>query len=124
MSVKKKHFARFMAEVTKQIANEYYGPKDLPPRWSVLAKSTDKWLGLFISGNKAKIKAGSRKNKHIPQIKFADWQRNCTNIARSTAIHEVVHMHLWWKYGYTEHGRRFNKEMLRLAKLGAQNGVW
>ena len=47
--------------------------------------------------------------------------RTTDSIWRPTLLHEMVHMYMpknvW-------HGPRFQKEMLRLAKAGAFNGLW
>lgn len=43
-------------------------------------------------------------------------------IAKSTLLHEMVHLSL--SHSNQEHGRKFQKEMLRLAKKGAFKGLW
>jgi hypothetical protein len=42
-------------------------------------------------------------------------------IALMTLLHEMVHLSLPPRFN---HGPRFNKEMLRLAKAGAFRGIW
>ena len=46
-----------------------------------------------------------------------NWERS----VEATLIHEMVHLALPVK---VQHGPRFEKEMLRLAKAGAFKGVW
>ena len=45
------------------------------------------------------------------------WDR----IARTTLLHEMVHVYLPKE---VNHGHRFQREMLRLAKAGAFKGLW
>ena|ERR1700683_3956793 len=118
-----KNATNFAAHILRKLARKYYRKSDLPPGFLVRVTKI-KELGYVEFGNKQKIKAGSKKHKHAPCIRFAKWTRRAPRIMHGTAIHEIAHLHLWWKYEYLGHGRRFNKEMLRLAKLGAQNGVW
>ena len=48
---------------------------------------------------------------------FKKWRA----VALMTLLHEMVHLWLPKKYN---HGVRFQKEMLRLAKAGAFRGIW
>ena len=51
--------------------------------------------------------------------KQKDW---CT--VGITLLHEMAHMHLYIKDGYTGHGNKFQREMKRLANAGAFRNFW
>lgn len=42
-------------------------------------------------------------------------------VSQGVLLHEMAHLNLGWG---VNHGRKFQKEMLRLAKAGAFKGVW
>lgn len=55
-------------------------------------------------------------------IEIARWSQKWPEVATMTLLHEMAHMKLRKRtYG---HGILFQKEMQRLAKLGAFNGLW
>lgn len=45
---------------------------------------------------------------------------NFEDVARMTLLHEMAHIHI----AHWRHGEPFQKEMLRLATLGAFRGLW
>lgn len=47
--------------------------------------------------------------------------RRRESVWKLTLLHEMVHMYL---PDACEHGKKFQKEMLRLARLGAFKGLW
>jgi hypothetical protein len=47
--------------------------------------------------------------------------RGKKSLWKMAVIHETVHVRL---DPHQNHGRKFNAEMLRLAELGAMNGIW
>jgi len=47
-----------------------------------------------------------------------------TRVTRGTLLHEMAHLKLWKKYPKENHGNIFNKEMKRLAKVGAFRNLW
>jgi predicted metal-dependent hydrolase len=53
-------------------------------------------------------------------IIFNPWMKGKRNLQRFTLLHEMVHV----KYPEHYHGPRFQKEMMRLAKLGAFAKLW
>lgn len=67
-----------------------------------------------------------RKSKHKividTKLKFS------SNLVRATLLHEMVHEKLYKKYGHDiprgTHGPLFQKEMKKLAKIGAFNRLW
>lgn len=54
-----------------------------------------------------------------PRIVINEKYRHSWTITIGTLLHEMVHLE-----GYWGHGWRFNRRMLRIAKLGALNGLW
>lgn len=58
------------------------------------------------------------------KIQISKWTKKNPKILAMTLLHEMVHVKLWDVPGITDHGRRFDKEMTRLAVAGAFNGLW
>lgn len=47
--------------------------------------------------------------------------RTAERVAKMTLLHEMVHVKLWPQ---TSHGARFQREVMRLAAVGAFRGLW
>ena len=70
------------------------------------------------------------------EILISNCVRNWPNTLKRTLLHEMVHYWLYIRPDVTyadrrnakeddgKHGKRFNREMLRLAKRGAFHGIW
>lgn len=84
---------------------EYFGGK-LPPARVRFAKIA--WMGEAYLGS----------GEIYINVLLKKWERGG---ARFTLLHEMAHLSL---PASVDHGPRFQKEMLRLAKAGAFNGVW
>lgn len=56
-----------------------------------------------------------------PEIRISTDIRRWTKTVKCTLLHEMAHVALPVR---VEHGPRFEREMLRLAKLGAFCGLW
>lgn len=104
---------RELVEWYKKYNRRYFGGK-LPPvplavfvRFSKIGEdslghsiwSLDRWQMIEISHD------------------IQDWDR----VVRKTLLHEMVHLSLPMR---VEHGPKFQKAMLRLAKLGAFKELW
>jgi hypothetical protein len=60
-----------------------------------------------------------------PVIRITNEIRGWDGIVKSTLLHEMVHLELNGKGpGWKDHGREFDRRMLRLAKQGAFRGIW
>jgi len=96
-------------------------PKDCRVIYSDLSKLR------YMGAHKATTKDGDRKNsKHIIWIDHKlRWSNKLVDM---TLLHEMVHLKLFKKYGHEVprglHGPLFQKEMKRLAKVGAFNRLW
>lgn len=72
------------------------------------------WYGTYKDG------ADAAPLDHL--IEIARWSQNLPEIAAMTLLHEMAHVKL--RNRTHGHGILFQKEMQRLAKLGAFNGLW
>jgi predicted SprT family Zn-dependent metalloprotease len=59
------------------------------------------------------------------EIHLDPWLRHSMRVADFTLLHEMVHLKLRYKdTGCSAHGHLFQREMKRLARIGAFNGLW
>jgi hypothetical protein len=93
----------------------YFGnklPKECIVKW---AFQTKEWMG---RQSWRKLKKGAPKT---PIIQVSAKYRFNKSVAHLTLLHEMVHLALPKR---VNHGPRFHKEMLRLAKAGAFSRWW
>jgi Zn-dependent peptidase ImmA (M78 family) len=55
------------------------------------------------------------------EIAINTWLRDWPTLWRWTLLHEMVHLFL---PDHADHGEKFQKEMLRLARAGAFRNLW
>lgn len=88
----------------KYFNNELPNPPNVKVKWGTIAPDMGMQLGMEITIN----------SKH----------RSCQRLWRGTLLHEIVHLYLDDTPIRADHGKEFQAEMLRLAKLGAFRNIW
>lgn len=111
----------------------YFGgrlPKDTKVKWGELAGIHA--IGVYNEGHKILARRVRGKNKGtLRTIKYVrdeiviDWRlKSMFRIAATTLLHEMVHQKLKNKDRGDGHGHVFQREMKRLARLGAFHYLW
>jgi hypothetical protein len=118
-------------------------PRDTKVLWGIenesclgYARRECAYPGIFKT-EEAAIRARDKINQGLipePMAKYTIWihpktqfdvpKSRPTKVALMTLLHEMVHLKLWKKYPKEQHGHRFNKEMKRLARVGAFRNLW
>ena len=87
----------------------YFGnrlPKDMPMRFANIRELGKTWVC---------------KHNAVLGIEISSRLRCISAVTVMVVLHEMLHVE---KTRYKGHGWRFDKRMLRLAKMGAFNGLW
>lgn len=78
-----------------------------------------------LLGRTVRVRAHKRRSKDDKfAIRISTSIRFSRSLWASTLLHEMVHYKQKNKYACGVYGRMHNREMLRLAKAGAFNGLW
>jgi hypothetical protein len=92
-----------------------------------LPDCTIRWEDLKIFGRYYPIRERSEKFPNVVfvehVIELARWSQNKPRQWKLTLLHEMVHLKQWREKG-NPHGHKFQREMKRLAGVGAFNRLW
>ncbi len=100
--------------------NDHWFGGELPHDTEVFWEPASGYLGQTCEVRGCDVD-GAETGKSEVLIRIDPTLRFSSAMAQLTLMHEMVHVKLAPYWG---HGKRFNNEMLRLAKLGAFNGRW
>lgn len=107
--------------------NKRYFGGNLPPVDIEMIDTRDKdYFGQCSESGQPKYRTAKRMPRQPARFKIhlAKWTKKSPKILAMTLLHEMVHVKLWDIPGIVDHGHRFDKEMKRLARAGAFNGLW
>jgi hypothetical protein len=113
--------------------SRYFGgrlPRDTKVVWGELADINA--IGVYNEGRKIFVRRVRGINKGKLRLAYSvrdeiiiDWRlKSIFRIAMSTLLHEMAHQKLRNKDRGDGHGHIFQREMKRLAKLGAFHYLW
>jgi hypothetical protein len=92
--------------------------------WRDLSK--DGLMGSYYNDEKTKTcaKTGKPIQETVHTIEIAKEYKTARRVWALVLLHEMVHLKLNGKDAGDGHGHKFQREMKRLATLGAFNGLW
>ena len=114
-----------LEEVFRTYNHRYFGGR-LPNCEVVWSSPKKKFLGHFVPVEHYIQKSdGTEQTVRITYlIEISRRLKFSNKLWGATLLHEMVHLKLRGKEGKSDHGHKFQREMKRLVKLGAFNGLW